>query len=425
MRCPKTALIIAVAVSAALAAGGCRPHTPEEPAAAGQRRRLLLTVLAGQSTSDPGIEEMIGEVVSRELPEVDLYWDRMDWGEQFNAQMKYRFAAGEIPDIMIGKAQDVSVYAPTGNLAPFSEELTSFITADALPAVTRGGQVYGIPYNAFYQGVLYNQDIFEEHHLHVPETRGDLEELVDVLTNLGITPFAAHFEENWYTANIFMQFAINNVLGREPGWSDRFRNGEVSFANSPEIRDGLLSIRYVLDHSWPDAFSVNQIDGDARFAAGEAAMYLSGSWSLQQIAYSNPGIRLGIFPYPNPGGDASLIRELNLTFMKSAVTSHPDGVDRVLKVVLADRDLAYRIFEYTKTTSLLRHIEPEQPLPINTDVEGFAGRGMVVDAELGNSQLIWSFQEDFAEQVLRWLRGASDLETVLEYADRNSQLSAP
>ncbi len=33
---------------------------------------------------------------------------------------------------------------------------------DALKEVTVNGAVYGIPYNAWYQGVIYNKDIFEK-----------------------------------------------------------------------------------------------------------------------------------------------------------------------------------------------------------------------------------------------------------------------
>ena len=78
---------------------------------------ILLTVLAGQSTSDAGIEDMIDEVLAEEFPNVKLQWECVDWGEKFNSQMQGRFAAGDIPDIMIGKAQDVQAYAHTGNLA--------------------------------------------------------------------------------------------------------------------------------------------------------------------------------------------------------------------------------------------------------------------------------------------------------------------
>lgn len=78
--------------------------------------------------------------------------------------------------------------------------------------------------------------------------------------------------------------------------------------------------RYILEASWPDALDINQFESDSRFAQGEAAMYLSGSWSMQFSSQYDTGMEFGIFPYPNETGDSRLIKETNLTFMKSART---------------------------------------------------------------------------------------------------------
>ena len=57
-------------------------------------RKVRLSVLAGQSTPDPGIEGMIDDVLERELPQVELEWERVDWGEKFELQMQVEFAGG-------------------------------------------------------------------------------------------------------------------------------------------------------------------------------------------------------------------------------------------------------------------------------------------------------------------------------------------
>ena len=82
-----------------------------------ERDTIVISVLAGQSTSDAGVEDMIDEWMEKNFPQVYLEWECVDWGDQFNTQMKSRIAAGEIPDIIIGKAQDVQIYAKAGNLA--------------------------------------------------------------------------------------------------------------------------------------------------------------------------------------------------------------------------------------------------------------------------------------------------------------------
>ena len=74
--------------------------------------------------------------------------------------------------------------------------------------------------------------------------------------------------------------------------------------------------RNILERSWEDALSIDQYESDNRFAGGQAAMYLTGSWSLQFANQYNRGDEFGIFPYPNEHGDARLLRETNVTFME-------------------------------------------------------------------------------------------------------------
>ena len=58
----------------------------------------------------------------------------------------------------------------SGNLAPIRESCSAMIKQDALDLVTVDGTVYGLPFNAWYQGVLYNKKIFDTYGLEVPQT---------------------------------------------------------------------------------------------------------------------------------------------------------------------------------------------------------------------------------------------------------------
>ena len=43
----------------------------------------------------------------------------------------------------------------------------------------------------------------------------------------------------------------------------------------------------------------------------------------------------------------------------------------------------------------------------------------IIEAAVGNSQIVWSFQINLAEKCQEWLKGRLSLEDVLEFADRN------
>jgi ABC-type glycerol-3-phosphate transport system substrate-binding protein len=380
---------------------------------------IILTVLAGQSTSDAGIEDMINEALVENFPEVQLEWECVDWGENFDSQIQARIAAGDVPDIMVGKAQDVAAYAAGGNLAPISTSSTDKIKEQALQAVTMEGVVYGLPYNALYQGVIYNKALFEKFDLKPPTTLEKLDEIVSILNENQITPFAAHFQESWKVGNMTMQFLMNNILREEPNWGELFRKNEVDFSDNKKVKACLEQNQYILTNSWADAMMIDQYESDRRFLEGEAAIYLTGSWSLQSVNQYNMDQEYGIFPFPNKSGDSYLIRETNMTFMKSNTSKHGELVDQILVELVTNKTLIQDILDFTQTFSTIKDIEPKYKSIIEVDVIWFEENNQVVEVTAGNNQLVWTFQNDLAMKLQEWLQEKIPLEDVLSYADKH------
>jgi len=389
-----------------------------------EAEKIILTVLAGQSTTDAGIEDMITEAISEKFPEVILEWECVDWGESFDKQLQIRLAAGDIPDIIVGKAQDVYPCALRGILSPISPDCYKYIDQQALDAVSMDGIVYGIPYNSLYQGVIYNKKIFEQFNLTPPATREELDEIVTILENNDITPFAAHFMEAWQVGNTTMQFFANDIFRDNPGWGDDFRSGMVNFQDNELIKDCILQNQYILDHSWEDALDIDQYECDIRFIKGMAAMYLTGSWSLQTVNNAQNEKSYGIFPYPNKEGDSYLIHETNMTFMKSKASIHPNLIDKILTELVTNSELIYDILDFTQSYPVIKNISLKQKYCIDDDVAKYKDKNHIIEITSDNNQLIWSFQNDLAMKQLEWLRGELPIEKVLEYADSKRQDSS-
>lgn len=172
---------------------------------------VTLTVLAGQSTTDAGIEDMIDEALAEKYPNITLEWECVDWGNDFQPKMQQYLQSG-LPDIMIGKAQDVATYAPQGVLGEIDSEYLDRGLDAARENVTIDGKTYGLVYNALYQGVYYNKDMFEENGWEVPKTLDDLQAIIDDCNKKGITPFASHMVDTWSIGNVTMQFMMNDVF---------------------------------------------------------------------------------------------------------------------------------------------------------------------------------------------------------------------
>ena len=48
-----------------------------------EQEKITISILAGQSTSDAGTEDMIEEALKEYFPQVELQWECVDWGEDF------------------------------------------------------------------------------------------------------------------------------------------------------------------------------------------------------------------------------------------------------------------------------------------------------------------------------------------------------
>lgn len=390
-----------------------------------QAEEITLRVLAGQSTTDAGIEDMIDEALAKKYPEIKLEWECVDWGNDFQPKMQVYMQSG-LPDIMIGKAQDVSTYGSLGLLADLTAQpyMENILDA-AKEGVTLDGKVLGMTFNCLYQGVYYSREIFNKLGLSVPKTHEELAAVIETLKANGITPFASHMVDTWSIGNVTMQFAVNDVFNKNAVWGDDFRAGKVSFETSPEYKTAYEYNKLIYDNTWTDeTFSLEQTACDAKMVMGEAAMKVSGSWSIQNFLGIDESYDFGIFPFPNQTGDAKLLFEPNITFMGSAKSEYQDAINKVFEVIATDKDLQVAIFDHTMTAPMVKDVAPTFANPSQSDIDAYAAAGMIQDVNLGNNQLVWGgFQEENAKDIAEYLQGKVTIEEVLKASDARRENS--
>ena len=388
---------------------------------------VTLRILAGQSTTDAGIERMISEAFAEKYPNVTLDWECVDWGRDFQSKMQVYMQSG-LPDVMVGKAQDVATYGSLGLLGDMAgKSYLNEVLDAAIPGVTLDGKVYGLTYNALYQGVYYNRELFSKFGVKIPDNFTELQAAIDTFNSNGIMPFATHMVDLWSIGNVTMQFAVNDVFRKTPDWGDRFRAGEVNFADSPEYRHCYEYNKLIYDNTWKDqTFSMEQTACDARMVFGEAAMKVSGSWSIQNFLDIDEDFDFGVFPFPNQDGDSKLLFEPNITFMKSAASPHQEAIDHLLEVLTNDKELALRIYDFTKTAPMLKGVTPTFKNPSQSDIDKYAAADKIQDVNLGNNQLQWGgFQDENARDIAEYLQGAITVDDALKAADERRANSKP
>ena len=163
------------------------------------------------------------------------------------------------------------------------------------------GEVNGLGYVNNANGVIYNQEIFEEQGLEVPETWDEFIAVCDALEAAGIVPFYGTLADSWTGLPSF------NALGAYPSQGDFFDqmreegenvgpDSEVSFQK--DFQEAMEQQFELFSYTQEGYRGKTYDDGNAAFANGEVAMLMQGIWAINPVKEINPEIDAAIFPYP-------------------------------------------------------------------------------------------------------------------------------
>lgn len=248
-----------------------------------------------------------------------------------------------IPDVITLNANgNFGRLAQAGVFYDFSDEPVLDTINPAVQEIladlgTFGDEVNGLGYVNNANGVIYNQDIFEEQGLEVPETWDEFIAVCDALVEAGVQPFYGTLADSWTGIPSW------NALGAYPaqdGFFDKMReegenvgpDSEVSFEKDfAEAMDRQYQLYSYMQEGYRGR---TYDDGNAAFARGESAMLLQGIWATNPIKQVNPDIRMGIFPYPtDEPGESLLVSGVDVVFTLGKDNPKHDAAMRFIEYV--------------------------------------------------------------------------------------------
>uniref|UniRef100_UPI003FEFD219 ABC transporter substrate-binding protein n=1 Tax=Blautia sp. TaxID=1955243 RepID=UPI003FEFD219 len=152
---------------------------------------------------------------------------------------------------------------------------------------------YGVPYATNSSGIIYNKDIFAENSVEIPTTFSELMEACEKLEAAGVTPFELTFKDAWTILPAWNSMAP--VMQPENFYNDK-REGKATFEGTHEaVLENYLKL---VEHAQKDYMGTSYDDGNKKFAAGEAAMMMNGSWAITEIKKANPDVNIDQFKFP-------------------------------------------------------------------------------------------------------------------------------
>lgn len=187
-----------------------------------------------------------------------------------------------------------------------SEFLQDFLPSSLEP-VTIDGKIYGVPEVMHSDGLIYNQTLFEELRLEMPQTWDEFIRICDLLKTKGIIPVL--LDSEWWVP----QFIFGSILssnGADSAWTAKLESGEIQ-ATHPIFVDAMKKTKQLVDDGYvPDNWlSLKHEQSKDLIAQGKAAMIAAGTWDMPSIMERNPNIDTGFMIVP---GEKQAVPNINI-----------------------------------------------------------------------------------------------------------------
>ena len=201
------------------------------------------------------------------------------------------------------------------------------LNPDVENAYKVNGNYYGAPLYTANWVMYYNKKDFSKYHLSVPMTWPALMHDAAVLKANGVTPFD-YYVNDWAGFIWFEQFLVET----NPNAYEQLVNGKISYT-SPPVVAAMEQWRKVAELGYFATPSNIDTETGARFASGQAAMLLMGSWDESTLVHDGmvPGKTFGAFVVPpiNPKAGWSMIFETGPV----VVSAHNAAEQQAVKAV--------------------------------------------------------------------------------------------
>ena len=253
--------------------------------------------------------------------------------QAYKTKLKSAVASNELPDIFFTWGGGFSKsFVESGKVLALDEyydKHKSKLPEAAVSYATYDGTLYGATYVTTISMLYYNQKMFAEQGLMVPQTWEELLLVCEAFNDKGITPIALSAKDTWGLAMIHDALALKSA-GHVRVQKALTKDGQSY--NSPEFLTAAIKLRTLIDN---EAFSSRAADlsndeAQAMLTDGEAAMYIMGSWTGGVIATdASDATDFDVVPFPEISNNAfatDFVGGAVDTLMINAETKNQDEV---------------------------------------------------------------------------------------------------
>lgn len=310
-----------------------------ETTTAAPAEEIELTVWESTGGPDSFIQQA-AEAYKAVKPNVTIKFMNVELGDSAG-QIALDGPAGVGADLFAAPHDKLGELVTGGHILPTVAPETVAETAlgSTVTALTYDGTMYGYPVSAETYALFYNKALIAEDQ--VPKTWDALKTFSKSFNdaNAGKHGFIMDVANGYYTI-IFTTNNDNRLFGASG------TDGENTNINSEEAIKGMetfKSLREVLDFPAAD---LNTAYADGAFSSGNAAMYITGLWNVEN--FRSAGIDFGVAPLPSltEGGDPVSSFSGTRSMFVSAYSNYPEEAAEFAAFLMTEEMQALR-FELT------------------------------------------------------------------------------
>ena len=324
--------LLVCALASQVFANGTAEKTADTRSNQPETVTIRLVHYMGEQAKRDALAKMI-EVYQKDHPNVKVDIETVN-SSSYLASYKNYIAAGDMPDILFGKPQNLTEFVKAGYFKDLAnEDSMTDVLSILKDECTVDGGVYGFPIDAQVKGVFYNKKMFADAGVQVPTTKDAFFQVCDTFKAKGIHPLIHPYN---FIHGVFHEldaFFTSEAAATGNGqvWMDS-QSGKANLSDNRMMHEALEEFNKLVSYKDPGDTAVDQPQGIQNLAAGQRPMYINGGWLMGDVMAAAPDGDFGLFPMPwsNNPKENKLWVGIDDCFIVSASTKHPQEVHDLL-----------------------------------------------------------------------------------------------
>ncbi len=277
--------------------------------------------------------------------------------EQYYTVLNTRLSTGNGPDFFyvqpyLAGPNSVQKLAAAGHLEPLNDlGIIQSADEEETAPMTWEGNIYSLSPGEMILCTYYNEEIFAEYDLDIPQNWEEFLSCCEILQQNDIQPILSGGKDAYTLQFGIYQIAASQVYAANPDYNAELYQGLTHFTDPGTWDETISRFLLLYDEGYVQAHSLKMSDAEAveRFGNGEAAMLFSGNFRYEQLMQSVDGkFTPGCFPLPgNDRGEPTyaVISKAG-AYGINAASGHTQLCKQIFEVLYSDSETYRRYNDF-------------------------------------------------------------------------------